>query len=190
MTFFDKIKLKKVLKMNINKLRQKLCLMFSIDNVNKMLLYSIINDEFLNFLEEINFENIPNLCDIVYKKELEIIKKIEQTRNYDYIIELENYFSIIELITENSKFSNDLINELKERYGANYLVSLEEIDGINESEDTLIKKYFFIKEYQEKQNFLGRTVLEKLLNEISCPYAENYTFYFEKLRNKQILNIN
>ena len=68
MTFFDKIKLKKVLKMNINKLRQKLCLMFSIDNVNKMLLYSIINDEFLNFLEEINFENIPNLCDIVYKK--------------------------------------------------------------------------------------------------------------------------
>lgn len=175
--------------MNINKLRQKLCLMFSIDNVNKMLLYSIINDEFLNFLEEINFENIPNLCDIVYKKELEIIKKIEQTRNYDYIIELENYFSIIELITENSKFSNDLINELKERYGSNYLVSLEEIDGINESEDTLIKKYFFIKEYQEKQNFLGRTVLEKLLNEISCPYPENYTFYFEKLRNKQILNI-
>lgn len=175
--------------MNINKLRQKLCLMFSIDNVNKMLLYSIINEEFLNFLEEINFENIPSLCDIVYKKELEIIKKIEQTRNYDYIIELENYFSIIELITENSKFSNDLINELKERYGANYLVSLEEIDGINESEDTLIKKYFFIKEYQEKQNFLGRTVLEKLLNEISCPYPENYTFYFEKLRNKQILNI-
>mgnify|MGYP000569901006 FL=1 len=54
MTFFDKIKLKKVLKMNINKLRQKLCLMFSIDNVNKMLLYSIINEEFLNFLEEIN----------------------------------------------------------------------------------------------------------------------------------------
>lgn len=37
--------------MNINKLRQKLCLMFSIDNVNKMLLYSIINEEFLNFLE-------------------------------------------------------------------------------------------------------------------------------------------
>ena len=33
--------------MNINKLRQKLCLMFSIDNVNKMLLYSIINEEFL-----------------------------------------------------------------------------------------------------------------------------------------------
>lgn len=78
MTFFDKIKLKKVLKMNINKLRQKLCLMFSIDNVNKMLLYSIINDEFLNFLEEINFENIPNLCDIVYKKELEIIKKLSK----------------------------------------------------------------------------------------------------------------
>ena len=56
--------------MNINKLRQKLCLMFSIDNVNKMLLYSIINEEFLNFLEKINFENIPSLCDIVYKKEL------------------------------------------------------------------------------------------------------------------------
>ena len=129
--------------MNINKLRQKLSLMFSIDNVNKMLLYSIINEEFFNFLEEINFEDISDLCDTIYKKELEIIKKIEQTRNYDYIIELENYFSIIELITENSKFSNDLINDLKERYGINYLVALEKIDGINESEDILIKKYFF-----------------------------------------------
>lgn len=75
----------------------------------------------------------------MYIKRIRTNKKIEQTRNYDYIIELENYFSIIELITENSKFSNDLINELKERYGANYLVALEEIDGINESEDTLIK---------------------------------------------------
>ena len=99
--------------MNINKLRQKLSLMFSIDNVNKMLLYGIINEEFFNFLEKINFEDISDLCDTIYKKELEIIKKIEQTRNYDYIIELENYFSIIELITENSKFSNDLINDLK-----------------------------------------------------------------------------
>lgn len=147
--------------MNINKLRQKLCLMFSIDNVNKMLLYSIINDEFLNFLEEINFENIPNLCDIVYKKELEIIKKIEQTRNYDYIIELENYFSIIELITENSKFSNDLINELKERYGSNYLVSLEEIDGINESEDTLIKKIFLYKGISRKTKFFRKNSFRK-----------------------------
>lgn len=127
--------------------------MFSIDNVNKMLLYSIINEEFLNFLEEINFENIPSLCDIVYKKELDIIKKIEQTRNYDYIIELENYFSIIELITENSKFSNDLINELKERYGANYLVALEEIDGINESEDTHYKKIFLYKGISRKAKF-------------------------------------
>lgn len=147
--------------MNINKLRQKLCLMFSIDNVNKMLLYSIINEEFLNFLEEINFENIPSLCDIVYKKELEIIKKIEQTRNYDYIIELENYFSIIELITENSKFSNDLINELKERYGANYLVALEEIDGINESEDTLIKKIFLYKGISRKAKFFRKNSFRK-----------------------------
>lgn len=173
----------------MDKLKQKLLMMFNIESVNNMLLFSIINEEFSSFLEKMNFENIPSLCDIIYKKELEIIEKIEQTKNYDFIIELENYFSIIELITENSKFSNDLISDLKKRYGVNYLVALEKMDSLNESKDTLIKKYLFIKEYQEKQNFLGRTVLEKLLNEIPCPYTENYIFYFEKLRNKQILNI-
>lgn len=173
----------------MNDLKQKLLTMFNIDNVNKMLLYSIINEEFSSFLEKINFKDIPSLCDIVYKKELEIINKIKQTKNYEYIIELENYFSIIELITENSKYSNDLINELKKQYGSNYLVALEKIDAIYESEDLLIKKYLFIKEYQEKQNFLGRTVLEKLLSEVPSPYVNNYTFYFDKLRNKQLLNM-
>lgn len=175
--------------MKINELKERLGKLFNEENVYNMILYSMIDSEYLSFLSVINVDDVKDIVEKVYSKELELIEDLKKNKSYETMVKLENYFSIIELITENSKYSLELIDEIKNKYGNEYLKVLEKIDSINDSDDEVIKKYLFIKEYQEKQNYLGRNVLEKLIDEVKCPYSEGYMYYFDKLREKKILNI-
>lgn len=175
--------------MKINELKQRLGKLFYDENVYNMILYSMIDNEYLSFLCDINIDDVKYLVSRVYSRELELIEDLKKNKNYETMVKLENYFSIIELITENSKYSSLLIDELKSKYGSEYLNVLEEVDSSNDSDDEIIKRYLFIKEYQEKQNYLGRNVLENLLDEVKNPYSEGYMYYFDKLREKKILNI-
>ena len=175
--------------MKINDLKMKLGKLFNDENVYNMILYSMIDNEYLSFLNNINVDNVNDIVNKVYSRELELIEDLKKSKSYETMVKLENYFSIIELITENSKYTSVLIDELKNRYGSEYLNVLEEVDNSNASDDKIIQKYLFIKEYQEKQNYLGRNVLEKLLAEVKNPYSEEYMYYFDKLREKKILNI-
>lgn len=181
--------------MEFNNLKRKLGKLFFIDNINKILLYGLINNDFYDFLSSLDIMNISSILYKVYEKELELIEKLkkefDEFRKYELIIELENYFSLIELITEKSVFSNNLIIELKKEFGEDYLKIIEKIDNNEEVSInvSLLNDYLLIKEWQDKQNSLGRLVISNLISNVKYFYKDEKDYVFYKLREKKILDM-
>lgn len=180
--------------MKLDELRENLSKLFFKDNVDNMLLYSLVDNEFYEFLCNLDVDNLRKMLISIYEEDERIVKSIreekDEFRKYELMLRLENYFSLIELVTEKSHFSVNLINDFKDKYGNSYLNVIEDIDnGEYEILDTLVDKYLFIKEWQDKQNKFGRLVIEKLLDEVKYFYEDVKDYVFFKLREKKILDM-
>lgn len=181
--------------MEFNNLKKKLEKLFFRDNVKKILLYSLINNSFYDFLSSLDIINISSILDKIYKKELELIgelkKENDEFKKYELALELENYFLLIELITEKSVFSNNLIIDFKREFGEDYLKVIEEIDNnqVVIVKESLLNNYLLIKEWQDRQNSLGRLVISNLMNDVKYFYKDEKDYIFYKLREKKILDM-
>lgn len=181
--------------MKFNDLKEKLEKLFFKDDVKKMLLYSLIDKDFYDFLSNLVIEEIDSMLEIIYKEELKIIDSIKEEKEeffkYELSIKLENYFSLIEFITEKSVFSKNLIDDFKSEFGEDYLKFIEKIDNgdtINIS-SSLIDRYLLIKKWQDKHNNLGRLVIEDLLSDVNYFYEDLNSYIFFKLREKKVLDM-
>ena len=87
--------------MEFNNLKKKLEKLFFRDNVKKILLYSLINNSFYDFLSSLDIINISSILDKIYKKELELIgelkKENDEFKKYELALELQRkvFFLII-----------------------------------------------------------------------------------------------
>ncbi len=181
--------------MKFNDLKNKLKILFFDEEVKKMLFYGLVNRSFYDFLSDLNFDDVESFLNLVYQKELDIIEKLKNEKDefskYEFSIELEHYFALIELFTEKSVFSNNLIVDFKNAFGKKYLSVFESIDNneIIDIDPILLHNYSIIKSWQDKQNQLGRLVIEDLLSDVNYFYQDEKEYLFFKLREKKILDM-
>ena len=101
------------------------------------------------------------------------------------------YYGLLESLDELASFANNLLDQIRNKYGDNYLYVISQFDKGNLSVDTakianrelfdnidyndeLLKKYAVLKEWQDKQHGYYQTIIEPLLMEIEEKYREEH----------------
>lgn len=99
------------------------------------------------------------------------------------------YLGLFESIDELSTFSDNLIQDIKEKYGDNYLLIIQQIDRIYLSkdskkvlkstekkviEDELLKKYLVLKKWQDRQHDYYHEVIQPLQERIENEFEKQY----------------
>ena len=106
------------------------------------------------------------------------------------------YYGLLESLDELASFANDLLDQIREKYGDNYLYVISQFDKGTLSVDTakiaeklvfddidyndeLLKKYAVLKKWQDKQHGYYQTIIEPLLIELEEKYRNDHQLPFE-----------
>lgn len=106
------------------------------------------------------------------------------------------YYGVLESLDELASFSTELIEEIKKKYGDDYLEIISRFDqsylsvdgskvlkatSLDEAamDDDLLQKYRVLKEWQDKQHGYYQTVIEPVLFKLLDEYEEKYPIPFD-----------
>lgn len=184
------------------------------------------SNEIINYLEKLTI----NISSFELNKILEEIRQ-KTIYNYNLSIKIEElnqkinyalkslaYFYFLESIDEHSKISEDIIEQIKEKYPSNYLELISKIDKIYLSVDTqkaienskekitidddLLNKYIILKQWQDKQHQFYEDGYGKYLEDLQSNYCEDNSLdpftleqvtlrkrLFDSLSEKKILDL-
>lgn len=194
---------------------------------SKVLLETVNDKELMTEIQQyidlcrndITSENLDKLLSYLHSKIETSLEKVKNSNEEDKFHEMSIamiYVGLFESIDELSSFCDNLIDEIKSKYGENYLSIIQKVDKaflsvdgkkiLNENEDKnieddLLNKYLVLKKWQDINHNFYYESIEPLLNEVEKNYIDknnNGTFDFETpltlqklnyLNNKPILTI-
>jgi len=167
---------------------------------SRVLLETVNNAELLKEVEKyidlcndnISSENLDKLLFLLHSKienSIENIKKSEDKDKFDKMSKTMIYVGLFESIDELSSFCDNLINNIKIKYGDNYLEVIQKVDKsylsvdgkkvLNEDsnkdiDDDLLKKYLILKKWQDINHNYYYEVVQPLLDKIEQEYVNKY----------------
>lgn len=168
------------------------------------ILLEVLNDENLicklaNILEPITVDMKAETLDEIFKsirKEVEdLVAKSEKIndidKRFDLLSKADAFFLIIECLTGEGAFPQDLVNAIKDKYGSNYLEIIEHIDKAILSndvklikkeqectfsiDDELLRNYVLMKKWQDIQHNYYNDVLGKHMSDVEKEYMQKYS---------------
>jgi len=179
--------------------------------------------EYISVLnKQINADELNNIFNNIRKDTIEYYEKSQKEENLNkrvsYALRSLAYFYFLESMDEHSILSDNIVNEIKNKYPDDYLNIISQIDKAYLSVDTkeitklsgnnlvvsdeLLKKYIILKQWQDKQHHFFEDGYGKYLEKLQQAYCkddsmdsfslEQFTLrkrLFDTLSEKKILDL-
>ena len=148
--------------------------------------------EYISVLnKQINADELNNIFNNIRKDTVEYYEKSQKEENLDkrvsYALRFLAYFYFLESMDEHSILSDNIVNEIKNKYPDDYLNIISQIDKAYLSVDTkeitklsgnnlvvsdeLLKKYIILKQWQDKQHHFFEGGYGKYLEKLQQAYC-------------------
>ena len=155
--------------------------------------------EYINVSKDISAKELDDMMQKLRNKTNENIHNCDgksEDELFDSFSRALVYYGLLESLDELASFANDLLQQIKVKYGDDYLNVIALYDKGNLSLDTakirdntkfnsidyddeLLKKYSVLKKWQDKQHGYYQTIIEPFLIDLDAAYRETHKLPFD-----------